>query len=269
MRQAGQNDFGIATRGVSSRYRSALLATTALLSIILPATVASAQQIIDGGAVVNVPATQSSPWNIGGSLIVGNTGNGTLQIDAGSVVTNTSGVIANDSGSNGSVTVSGAGATWTNSGDLWVGDNGVGTLGISNGGTVSNVNGWVGNQNDGSVLVTGTGSTWTNTGMLTLGHKPGAHAAVAVDHGGTLISDSATVGDVGSNSNISVDGAGVKLDGHQSAVLGRPERNREISPFPMARCCPHRTRTLVRTRVQRRLRKSQDRVRSGMRRTFP
>ena len=46
--------------------------------------------------------------------------------------------IANSAGSQGAVTVTGAGSSWTNSGLLSVGTNGTGALTIANGGVVSN-----------------------------------------------------------------------------------------------------------------------------------
>ena len=47
-------------------------------------------------------------------------------------------------GSDGTVTVTGAGSTWTNSGNLFVGGGGTGTLTVADGATVSSVNGYVG-----------------------------------------------------------------------------------------------------------------------------
>jgi T5SS/PEP-CTERM-associated repeat protein len=72
--------------------------------------------------------------------------------------------IGNVAGSQGAVTVTGAGATWTNSGLLSVGTLGTGTLTIANGGVVSNggASGFIAyaNGSQGTVIVTGPGSTW-------------------------------------------------------------------------------------------------------------
>jgi outer membrane autotransporter protein len=134
-----------------------------------------AQVIIDGGASVTVPGTQSSPWNVGGSLTIGNNGAGTLTVSNGGTVNNTTGNIANNSvSSTGNVTVTGAGSTWTNSFVLTVGEMGTGTLTVSNGGTVSNGRGFLGrgvSSAIGHATVTGAGSAWANSIDLTVGFQ--------------------------------------------------------------------------------------------------
>ncbi len=72
-----------------------------------------------------VPGTQASPWNVGGSLDVGQTSTGTLNIGAAGIVNNTTGVIGSNSGGNGTVTVDGA---WNNSASLTIGLTGTGHL---------------------------------------------------------------------------------------------------------------------------------------------
>jgi|GEM_PF-7019372 len=52
-----------------------LLCSTALAILTAPA---QAQQIIDG-QTINVPGDQTSPWNIGSTLYVGQSGAGTLR----------------------------------------------------------------------------------------------------------------------------------------------------------------------------------------------
>ena len=69
---------------------------------------------------------------------------GALTIQSGGTMNNTLGIIADNAGSVGTATVTGAGSSWTNSSDFYVGHNGNGTLTISNGGAVSNVVGFVG-----------------------------------------------------------------------------------------------------------------------------
>jgi outer membrane autotransporter protein len=72
--------------------------------------------------------------------------------------------IGNNAGSQGAVTVTGAGSTWTNNGLLSVGTSGTGTLTIANGGVVSNggASGFIAytTGSQGTVIVTGPGSTW-------------------------------------------------------------------------------------------------------------
>jgi T5SS/PEP-CTERM-associated repeat protein len=90
----------------------------------------------DSVGVVTVTG-KGSEWNNSGRLYVGSGGNGTLNIEAGGVVTNTDGSIGQ-----GTVTVTGEGSEWNNSGRLTVGHNDI--LNITHEGTV-NVNGttWV------------------------------------------------------------------------------------------------------------------------------
>jgi T5SS/PEP-CTERM-associated repeat protein len=123
-----------------------------------------------------------------GLLTVGEFGTGTLTIEnGGNLITSIPGAdIGNSVGSQGMVTVTGAGSAWTNSGLLSVGTNGAGTLTIANGGMVSNTNGFIGfaTGSQGAVTVTGAGSTWTNSGALFLG-RFGAGTLTIAD-GGTV-----------------------------------------------------------------------------------
>jgi T5SS/PEP-CTERM-associated repeat protein len=119
-----------------------------------------------------------SAWNISGQLVVGGflgPAVGSLTVQNGGTVSNTDGSVGYASGSTGTVTVSGTGATWTNSGDLYIGRNGTGTLDVSTGGSVSNLIGHVGgcagcgSGGVGTVTVSGPGATWTNSTGLAIG----------------------------------------------------------------------------------------------------
>ena len=90
------------------------------------------------------------------------------------------GSVGQSSGSNGTVTVTGAGSTWTNgvsATGLNIGGFGTGTLTIANGGQVNNITSGtaanIGNGpgSQGSVLVTGAGSSWTNAPGLNIGNS--------------------------------------------------------------------------------------------------
>jgi autotransporter-associated beta strand protein/T5SS/PEP-CTERM-associated repeat protein len=100
-----------------------------------------------------------------GSVVVGVSGTGTLNVTGGSV-TNAGGVIGENASGNGTATVSGG--TWANSGGLTVGYSGTGTLNV-NGGLVT-VGGMLSkgtygtiNLQPGGTLQIGTGGT---TGVL-------------------------------------------------------------------------------------------------------
>ncbi len=68
-----------------------------------------------------------------------------LTIQTGGTLTNIGGIVGNLPGSNGTVTVTGAGSTWSNAGFVVVGGQGTGTLTIQDGGVVNSRGGVVGN----------------------------------------------------------------------------------------------------------------------------
>jgi T5SS/PEP-CTERM-associated repeat protein/autotransporter-associated beta strand protein len=113
--------------------------------------------------------TGGGRWLLGaGNLSVGNVGStGTLIIANGGEVSSSLGIIGVGPGSQGTVTVTGAGSTWTSSASVTVGGSfggptgGTGTLAIADGGTVSAPTVFVAN---------GAGST----GTLNIGAAPGS-----------------------------------------------------------------------------------------------
>ena len=122
-----------------------------------------------------------STWNNspGGGLNVGSFGTGTLTIASGGMVINNTAFaanIGNGAGSQGTVTVAGAGSTWSNSSGVNIGNLGRGTLTIANGG-----------------IVTGPIVIATNAGAIgTLNIGAGAGNAVAAP--GTLTAPSVAFG---------------------------------------------------------------------------
>jgi T5SS/PEP-CTERM-associated repeat protein len=101
---------------------------------------------VDGG---NLSAT--------GTIAIGIDGTGSLAVTNGGKVTDTTTMIGQNPGSNGTVTVDGAGSTLTSSGTTNVGEAGAGTLNITDGGTVTS---------DGGTTV-GPMGTLTGNGTLT------------------------------------------------------------------------------------------------------
>jgi len=75
------------------------------------ATVLTTGDVDPGGAAI-----QPDPWNVGGDVKVGDSGEGTLNVEAGGEVLTTyaSCYIGYNSGSTGVATVTGAGSTWAN-----------------------------------------------------------------------------------------------------------------------------------------------------------
>jgi len=152
----------------------------------------------DGGGTGAATGTATvtgagSTWTTSGDFYVGCSGTGTVNVEAGGQVSNTSGYLGVQSGSTGTATVTGAGSTWT-SGDLYVGYRGTGTLNIQNGGQMSNTNGYLGwsGSSSSAVTVEGSGSCWNNTGSVCVGGS----AAAAGGTGSLAVQDGAqmTVG---------------------------------------------------------------------------
>jgi T5SS/PEP-CTERM-associated repeat protein len=171
-------------------------------------------------------------------LVIGNFGNGTLNITAGGQLSDFAGTIAGQTDSTGAATVSGAESSWTNRGTLIVGGGGTGTLNVSAGGHLSNDSLVVGGTSNGmltisaggsvtdnasfigsasmstgSVNVTGTGSKWSQTGKLTIGGETvingsGAIGSLHIAAGGQVnTGGDADVGSAGSGT-VRVEGAG-------------------------------------------------------------
>ncbi|CAN7385211.1 autotransporter domain-containing protein [Polaromonas sp. LjRoot131] len=187
--------------------------STAVALVLIGSSVCSsvgAQDVsIDAGASVTVPVPQASPWNIGGTLLVGNTGTGTLTVSNGGTVSNVIGYLGFDAGSTGNATVTGANSTWTNSGPLTVGNLGQGTLTVSGGGAVSSSGGFVGRASGstGNATVTGAGATWANSSTLSVGFS--GTGTLTVSNGGTVSNTNGLIGwNQGSTGSATVTGAG-------------------------------------------------------------
>ncbi|WP_082830631.1 autotransporter domain-containing protein [Pseudovibrio sp. W74] len=144
-------------------------------------------------------------------LYVGVDGDGTLTVSDGGAVSNTHGYIGQNSGSTGTVEVTGIGSTWDNSVDLSIGHYGNGTLTVSDGGTVRSAFGYVGYQSDstGSVEVIGTGSIWSNSNSIRIGES--GDGTLSVSDGGAVSSSN---GYIGGDSDIT---GGVEVSGTGSA----------------------------------------------------
>ena len=140
----------------------------------------SVGQSVGSTGTVTVTGPGSS-WNNGpsGGLNIGSFGTGTLTIANGGRVINITAVaanIGNGAGSQGTVTVTGAGSTWSNSSGVNIGNLGTGTLTIADGGIVTGP----------IVIATNAGSI----GTLNIGAGAGNPAAAP----GTLTAPSVAFG---------------------------------------------------------------------------
>ena len=126
------------------------------------------------------PTEIASPGATAQNLFVGQAGTGMLTIQTAGTLINLTGTVGSLPGSNGTVTVTGAGSTWSNLGSLVVGDAGTGTLTIDNGGTViSGFGNLTVGQTGTGMLTIQNGGTLTNIGGF-LGNSPGGVGTVTV-----------------------------------------------------------------------------------------
>ena len=177
--------------------------------------------VINNGGTAQVIGPASA-----NSLILGliSGGSGTVTVGAGGLglLKTTTGQLGNPLGSQGTVIVSGAGASWTNAGNLVIGGSGTGRLTIENGGTVANtLGGFVGNSPGslGTVTVSGAGSTWTNNGTIQVGAS--GTGTLTIQNGGTVNSGGGgSVGLLpGSNGAVTVTGPGSVWNNNPGADL--------------------------------------------------
>jgi T5SS/PEP-CTERM-associated repeat protein/autotransporter-associated beta strand protein len=123
-----------------------------------------------------------SKWLNTYTLIVGNSGSGSLNVTSGGSVSNAAGYVGYNSGSTGTVSVSGSNSKWTNSSNLYVGYDGTGTV-VQTGGTVSVagdlilgahsigsgaylLSGGLLNMNGGTITISSGSGLYTSSGIL-------------------------------------------------------------------------------------------------------
>ena len=130
---------------------------------------ADAQSVTGTGQITPGPV-QTPIWSVGADLIVGNTAAGSLTIDAGATVDNSDAYIGNQTGSAGTVTVSGSdgggqASTWTNAGMMRIGveSGSNGALNVLGGGAV---------KGDSAIIGDETGSVGVVTCLLYTSPSP-------------------------------------------------------------------------------------------------
>ncbi len=166
-------------------------------------------------------ASTGADISLTGAAVIGNFGQGQLTLQTSASLSNTTGVIGQQTGSSAGVDVTAA--TWTNSGALYVGYAGDGALGVSSGGAVSASEaslgygagslGVVSTQDAGSSFSTGTGDLvvgYSGDGLFSVSNGAVATAgAVFVAYNNT------------SFGSLQIDGAGSQLNASQALQLGR------------------------------------------------
>lgn len=167
---------------------------------------------IGGGATLNLGAADAALGDpialfVGGTVDVGLAGStGSLNVRDGSELTSTTtSIVAQLTGSHGTVNVSGTGATWTVLSSLEIGRLGTAFLNISDGGGVSNTSAIISRLGgSGAVTVAGAGSQWTNTGLLRVGFAGRGNGSLAITDGGTVTSAGAYLGILASDGMVTV-----------------------------------------------------------------
>jgi T5SS/PEP-CTERM-associated repeat protein len=174
------------------------------------------RQTTDGNIDTVTPNSTviADPGAFARNLTVGQSGTGMLTIQTGGTLADSFGTVGNLPGSQGTVTVTGAGSSWSNAGGVVVGGLGTGTLIIQDGGTVSGGGGSVGQSagSTGTVMVTDPGSSWINgpSGGLNIGSF--GTGTLMIANGGVVINITNFTANIGNGANsqgtVTVNGAG-------------------------------------------------------------
>lgn len=157
-------------------------------------TIVGSSSGVDGSVLVD---GANSRWTLtpsSGSLTVGRSGGGSLQILNGGLVEGVSNTIGQFAGSSGSVVVSEANSRWLNSSQIQVGVAGRGSLGVHYGGQVTSKGARVALNTGsvGNIVVNGTNSRWTidrtsNFDVTGLSFGSGL-GSIALSEGGSIVS---------------------------------------------------------------------------------
>ncbi len=185
-----------------------------LLTILLTAScLFAARKSLDAAIVAtgNVEPDITT-WGSTTTGYVGRTSNGSVRVDAGSVLASSSSYIGYNAGVIGAATVTGMGSRWTSSNyPIHVGFNGNGTLNIEAGGQVSSSAGSLAtfSGSSGAATISGAGSKWNIISSLDVGSR--GSATLIVENGGEVVSSSGQLGLLPDSSGVvAVTGTGSK-----------------------------------------------------------
>jgi outer membrane autotransporter protein len=181
-------------------------------------------------AIINTVSPNStviaSPGALAKNLAVGLTATGMLTIQAGGTLIVSGATVGNLAGSQGTVTVTGAGSNWQSNSTVTVGSAGTGALTIQDGGTMNSNGGSVGltATGIGTVTVTGPGSSWIN-GPIGLSVGSFGTGTLTIANGGSFINilagEDANIGRfVGSQGTVTVTGAGSSWSSTPTVNIG-------------------------------------------------
>jgi autotransporter family porin len=208
---------------------NALFALSAI-ALSLSSMQAQANVIIDNNDI-SVPADQTAPWDISGSLTVGNSGNASLTVTDGSITATGRLYIGMNSGSNGTMILDGSTASFVNAAhDIRVGSSGTGTLTVKNGAYAETTMLILGeNANSvGTVNIDGAGTTVNVTGSGSNALSVGASGTgrLNITNGATLLT--AKSNNISSYSGgqgiVTVDGVGSSWIAQEQIEVGNSGR---------------------------------------------
>ncbi len=182
---------------------------SAILAIV---TLAASTSFAATTSTGDISPANIATWTKNTTGTIGNTGIGAVTVNNGSTLLSNTATLGQASGSNGSVSIDGAGSTWATV-NLSVGASGNGSLEITNAGTVNNAFANVANSagSVGTVLIDGAGSLWTNADA-NLGY--GGDGTLTIRNAGNANCSNINVGyNVGSSGTLLVDGVGSLFNG--------------------------------------------------------
>jgi fibronectin-binding autotransporter adhesin len=143
------------------------------------------------------------------SLYLARSGTGILNVTNGSVVSSGRFIMGENSGSNGTATISGSGSVWMNIAVCFVGFDGNATLNITSGGQLSNLNSTSIGENGGTgqVTVDGAGSSWDDDAQIDVGGS--GSGTLRISNGAHVSNFNSSIGrNPGSNGLVNVSGSG-------------------------------------------------------------
>jgi T5SS/PEP-CTERM-associated repeat protein len=184
----------------------------------VPGSSAIVGQAANSNGSISVVGTNSQ-FIDGGDLTIGDTGNGSLFISNGAVVTTMGdATIAGAQTSESTATITAA--AWNIGGSLTVANSGTAMVTISSGGLMSSGPATVAESSNGLGLVTltGEGSQWDVNGQLTVGDA--GTGEVDVQAGAFLTSESAIIGSGGGDGTVTVSGTGSQWTANEAGGNG-------------------------------------------------
>ncbi len=200
-------------------------AGTGLMTIFGGGTVSTALTLLAddvGSAGIVAVDGPGASWTLTGDLCVGNFGSAALDIiNGGSVTSAFAARIADNSGSDGTATIDGAGSNWTLTTTLFVGNAGTGRLIMNNGGALSSARVRIGDElfSTGIVTIDGPTSTWTDSVEISVGNS--GSGSLTVTNAATVSGLRLTVAEQpGSSGTATVDGPGSSVDAAGEVILG-------------------------------------------------